>query len=93
MLVIYLTMSYAIKIKREAKHKLASLSAADRLRITEKVMDLGCNPNDPALDAKPLTGSRLWRLRVGGWRVIYDRQDDLRIIAILKIKPRGDAYK
>jgi mRNA interferase RelE/StbE len=30
---------------------------------------------------------------VGGWRVIYDRDDAVRVIAIEKIKPRGDAYK
>jgi mRNA interferase RelE/StbE len=34
-----------------------------------------------------------FRLRVGDWRVIYDWQDAVRIIAIEKIKPRGDAYK
>jgi len=86
-------MPYAIQIKREAKRKLAGLSTSDRLRITDKIIELGRNPDDPALDTKLLTGSRLWRLRVGGWRVIYDRRDALRIIAILKVKPRGDAYK
>jgi len=30
---------------------------------------------------------------VAGWRVIFDRQDVVRVIAIEKIKPRGDAYK
>ena len=27
------------------------------------------------------------------YRIIYDRQDAAQIIAIEKIKPRGDAYK
>ncbi len=54
---------------------------------------LAANPDDPALDISKLAGSIYWRLRVGSWRVIYDRQDALRIIAIEKIKPRGDAYK
>ncbi len=53
----------------------------------------GQNPDDYTLDTKKLAASDYWRLRVGSWRVIYDRQDDLRIIAIEKIKPRGDAYK
>lgn len=47
----------------------------------------------PDLDIKKLEGEPFWRLRVGGWRVIFDRQDEVRIIAIEKIKPRGDAYK
>ncbi len=54
---------------------------------------LAANPDDPALDTRKLVGSIYWRLRAGNWRVIYDRQDALRIIAIEKIKPRGDAYK
>ena len=46
------------------------------------------------MDVKKLEGEEdLFRLRVGGWRVVFDRQDELKIIAIEKIKPRGDAYK
>ena len=86
-------MSYALKIKREAKRKLQSLSSTDRLRITDKLMDLARNPDDPILDVKQLAGSWLWRLRVGSWRVIYDRQDEVRIIAVERIGPRGDVYK
>jgi mRNA interferase RelE/StbE len=52
------------------------------------------NPDDGKLDVRKLEGEEaLFRLRVGGWRVIFDRQDELKIIAIEKIKPRGDAYK
>lgn len=38
--------------------------------------------------------SRPDRARIAGdWRVIFDRHDAVRIIAIERIKPRGDAYK
>ncbi len=86
-------MSYTVKIKRQAKHKLKSLGKKDRLRITDVISSIGVDPDDVMLDTKQLTGSRLWRLRVGGWRIIYDRQDYMKIIMIEKIKPRGDAYK
>ncbi len=56
-------------------------------------MQLGRNPDDDALDIKKLEGSPYFRLRVGSWRVIFERQDTIRIIAVEKIKPRGDAYK
>ena len=86
-------MVYVLRIKRQAKKKLQSLNKADRLRITEKIVQLGCNPDDSRLDIKPLEGMTYYRLRVGHWRIIFDRQDDLKIIAIEKIKARGDVYK
>lgn len=86
-------MSYAILMQRQAKNKLQSLPRNDRVRIAEKISQLGRNPDDPTLDTKSLAGVPLYRLRVGDWRIIYDRQDAVRVIAIEKIKARGDAYK
>jgi len=86
-------MPYKVIIKQQARKKLGALAKPDRLRITDKINKLGYNPDDPELDVKKLEGEPGWRLRVGGWRVIFDRQDKVRIIAIEKIKPRGDAYK
>ena len=86
-------MSYKVIIKRQAKRKLSRLSAPTRVLITEAIITLGADPDKNALDIKQLKGSRLWRVRVGGWRIIYDRQDIVKIIQVEKIKPRGDAYK
>ena len=86
-------MPYTVLIKRQADRALKKLGRVDRIRIAEKIQKLGDNPDDPALDVKRLEGEPYWRLRVGDWRVIFDRQDAVRIIAIEKIKPRGDAYK
>ena len=80
-------------MRNQAQKKLQSLPRNEQARLAEKISQLGANPDDPALDTRPLAGSALYRLRVGGWRIIYDRQDAVRIIAIEKIKPRGDAYK
>lgn len=86
-------MPYTVIIRQQARKKLQSLPKPDRLRIADKINQLGHNLDDPGLDVKKLEGEPGWRLRVGGWRVIFDRQDAVRIIAIEKIKPRGDAYK
>lgn len=86
-------MKYTLLIKRRAKKVLQSLSRTDRSRITEKIVLLGKNPNDSELNIRPLEGQSSYRLRVGDWRIIYDRDDDIRVIAIEKIKPRGDVYK
>lgn len=88
-----MSRSYTLLIRPQARKKLQSLPRPDRFRISEKLTQLGQNPDDATLDVKKLEGEPYFRLRVGGWRVIFDRQDAVRIIAVEKIKPRGDAYK
>lgn len=84
---------YSLLIRPQAKKKLKSLPKEDRFRIAEKLEQLGRNPDDSSLDIKKLEGEPYFRLRVGSWRVIYERHDVVRIITIEKIKTRGDAYK
>lgn len=86
-------MRYTLLIKKQAQKALQSLARTDRNRIAEKITLLGENPDNPTLDIKPLQGEPYYRLRVGQWRIIFDRDDEVKIIAIEKIKPRGGAYK
>ena len=86
-------MSYTLLIKKQAKKALQSVPQPDRTRITEKIVLLGKEPDNLSLDIKKLQGEPYFRLRVGSWRIIFDRDDEVKIISIEKIKPRGDAYK
>jgi len=48
----------------------------------------------PAGDVRRLRGrSPEWRLRVGDWRVRFERDDPKRRINILAVRSRGSAYK
>ena len=40
-----------------------------------------------------LTGRRDWRLRVGGFRVLYRVDEANRTIVVTTVSPRGDVYK
>ena len=86
-------MHYEIIIKKQAKKTLLSLPNNQKQRIAEKIQWLGENPDDKKLDVKKLVGSPYYRLRVGDWRIIYDRDDRIQIISIEAVKPRGGAYK
>jgi mRNA interferase RelE/StbE len=67
---------------------LRKLGQKDRERISAAIGKL------PDGDVKRLRGpERLWRLRVGEWRVIFDRRDRERVIDVLAIRPRGRAYR
>ncbi|HQU99199.1 MAG TPA: type II toxin-antitoxin system RelE/ParE family toxin [Nitrosomonas sp.] len=84
---------YSLLIRSQAKKKLQNLPRTDRFRIAEKLEQLGRNPDDNSLDIKKLEGEPYFRLRVGNWRIIFERHDVVKIIAVEKIKSRGDAYK
>lgn len=86
-------MPYTLIIKRQAKKKLQSLPRPERFRLAEKIELLGHDPDNAGLDIKKLEGGPYYRMRVGNWRIIFDRQDEVRVITIEKIKPRGDVYK
>ncbi|MEE8343429.1 MAG: type II toxin-antitoxin system RelE/ParE family toxin [Gammaproteobacteria bacterium] len=86
-------MPWMVMIHRSARKVLRRLDQTTRHRITEKIRALGDNPDDPALDVRPLFSGIAYRLRVGGWRIIFLRKEDVRVISIERIRSRGKAYK
>ena len=84
---------YKIKIQKQVAKKLKNLNALDRLRITNKIMELSWDLDSTQLDTKKLVGNDYWRLRVGSWRIIYKKDDVLKLLYIEQLKPRGDVYK
>lgn len=86
-------MVYKLIIKKQVQKKLQCLDKPIRLKIIDKLNDLSFNPDDKRLDIKHLVGESGYRLRVGDWRIIFERQDILKIISIEKLKARGDVYK
>jgi mRNA interferase RelE/StbE len=88
-------MRYSVKIKRQAKRKIQSLSRHERKRITDKIQDMAIDPDNPTFDIEQLEGSQkeLYRLRIGDWRVIFTRCNLSRLLSIEKIGARGDIYK
>jgi mRNA interferase RelE/StbE len=64
------------------------LGRKDRERISSAISQL------PDGDVKRLRGpERIWRLRVGEWRVLFDRRTKEKVIDVLAIRPRGRAYR
>lgn len=84
---------YEVQIRRQAKKKLVGLPPRQRTLIAEGIQLLALDPDDIRLDTKKLLGRNEYRLRIGSWRVIYERDDYLNIISIEKISSRGDVYK
>ena len=76
-----------IELSKRAVKALFEMDAQIQARITNAIRQI---PNG---DIKPLKGYKgYYRLRVGGWRIIFTYKDNGDIL-ILKIAPRGEVYK
>lgn len=86
---------YKIVFQRAATKQLAKIPTRGRERISYKLFDLAKDPTNinKALDITKLTGGPGYRLRVGDWRVIFERNDSIRVISIEEVGPRGGIYK
>jgi mRNA interferase RelE/StbE len=74
-----------------AAGQLMRLSWEVRDRIEEKVSELAMNPGSLGKQVKRLKGSRLLRLRVGDYRVIFS--DEGVILTIFRVGHRKDVYE
>ena len=80
-----------ITYTRQARRTLKAMQQGTAKRILAAIEKLADNPARADLDTRVLQGRSGYRLRVGGWRVIYNR--DGIVLAIERIAPRGKAYK
>lgn len=85
---------YQINITKRAQKQLLKLSVTVRERIAEQIFILGINPDNPSLDIKSLTNDpeAKLRLRVGNYRIKFDRDDEIRIVEIVRIGHRKEIY-
>lgn len=81
-----------IEYSAAAQKTLRRIDRATAKRIRSKVRLLASDPEALANNIRALKGGGgLMRLRVGNWRVIYT--EDLVVLMVLKVAPRGSAYE
>lgn len=87
--------SYRIEIAKHAQKQLRHLPVRTQENIAEKIAALSINPVNPELDIKRLVNNPLgeFRLRAGNYRIIFNRDDSIRIIQIIRIGHRKLIYK
>lgn len=84
---------YDVEYSREAARTLRRMPRNTAELIRSKVASLATEPHAANNNVKALVGRPGYRLRVGDWRVIYDVNDGLRILAVERVAPRGGVYE
>lgn len=83
---------FEVRLSRRARRYYERVSADTAVRLDRAFGSLEANPFG-AGDIKPLRGiPGTYRLRVGDLRIVYEVDRQARVINILNILPRGDAY-
>jgi mRNA interferase RelE/StbE len=85
-------LKYRIEFKRSASKVLKKISKPDRRRISEKIDSLA---NELLLpETTKMRGDNPFhRIRVGDYRIIYEIQDEVLVILIVKAGHRKDIYR
>ena len=84
---------YSVELSRQAQKYYASVDVATARRLAQAFETLEENPRPPGCAALHGELEGKWRLRVGSFRMIYEVHDAERRVRVVKIGPRGDAYK
>jgi mRNA interferase RelE/StbE len=86
-------MNYLVEVTAEAEKEMTRLDRVLERRIRERLRELSADPYSPRI-SKPLrmaVGER--SARVGNWRVLYEVHDNEKVIKVLAVRPRQEAYK
>jgi len=84
--------SYRILIKQSAQKEIKSVGTKkDRLLIVRRIQGLASDPRPHGCEK--LTGSEYYRVRQGKYRIVYEIQDSVLIVHIVKVAHRKDVYR
>jgi mRNA interferase RelE/StbE len=82
---------YKVIFIKSVKKDFRKIPKLEVSKILNEIAYLAKNPRSSK--TKKLKGEKLYRLRVGNYRVIYDIQDNLMLIFVVKLGHRSDIYR
>ena len=83
---------YRIDLARSARKQLESLPDSIAMRVLTRIEALAQTPRPNG--CRKLVGSdKLWRIRIGDYRVIYSIDDGKQIVDVNAVRHRREAYE
>lgn len=83
--------SYNVEIKRSAAKELEHLPPKDRTRIIARIRALATDPR-PA-GCEKLSGQDRYRVRQGNYRILYEIDDTVVLVVVVRIAHRREVYR
>jgi len=84
---------FSIEYSKAARKALKTMPRNTASLIMEKIEALAVDPFAPNNNVRRLTNHPGYRLRVGDWRVVYLVHEEILLIAVVSIAPRGEVYR
>ena len=83
---------YSLRFKSSVEKDLRRLRFRSLARCLERIDELRLTPRQRGV-RQVVGGERTYRLRVGVYRVIYQVDDASRLMTVLHVRHRKDAYR
>jgi len=82
---------YTVIFKPAVAKQLRRIDKKDQKKIVAAAENLAFDPR-PRGYKKLVGGEGFYRIRIGDYRIIYEIEDDILIITVLRVADRRDAY-
>jgi mRNA interferase RelE/StbE len=87
---------YDVRLARRAERGLRAIRTGDPSAYRRIVAAIRSLADDPRpVGSTKLTGfdPPAWRVRVGGYRIVYEVDDSNVVVVIVDVAPRGEVYR
>jgi mRNA interferase RelE/StbE len=83
---------YEVNLEHAAEKDLKKLSGKVFYRIITHIKSLAETPRPSG--CRKITGTKNdWRIRIGDYRIIYEIDDSVRVVKVMRVRDRREAYR
>ncbi len=83
---------YSVEIKPSAVREIEAIPLKKlRQRVVQRIRTLGDDPRPTGCEK--LTGQDRYRVRQGQYRIIYEVQDDVLVVIVVRVGHRSSVYR
>jgi mRNA interferase RelE/StbE len=86
-------VSFRVEFSHQAAKELKRLDRTTIKRIEARIDELSQNPFNPRISQQKEMDPESRKSRVGDWRIIYQVDEERKIVNIASIRPRSRAYR